>query len=61
VDPEAGSLFVVINSKEQLRNQIEAAVHQISPDQCLAATQAIHTRCNACIAVRSQHFKQYLA
>jgi len=38
-----------VNSREQLRNRIEAAIHQISPDQCLAATQ-VRTRCNAYIA-----------
>ena len=27
-----------VNLREQLRNRIEAAVHQISPDQCLTAT-----------------------
>ncbi|EZA53320.1 hypothetical protein X777_06399 [Ooceraea biroi] len=49
-----------VNSREQLRDRIVAAVHQISPDQCLAATRAVRTRCNACIAARGQHFEQYL-
>ena len=39
-DPEAGNLFVA-NSIEQLRNQIEAAVYQISPHQCLVAIRAV--------------------
>ena len=56
--PEAGSLVVAINSREQLRNQIE--VHQISSDQYLAATRAFRTRCNICIAAKGQHFEQYL-
>ncbi|KYQ53885.1 hypothetical protein ALC60_07178 [Trachymyrmex zeteki] len=37
-----------VNSREQLRNRIEVAVHQISPDQCLAATRTVHTRCLLC-------------
>lgn len=49
-----------INSREQLQDRIVAAVHQISPNQCLAATRAVRTRCNACIAARGQHFEQYL-
>ncbi|KMQ83178.1 hypothetical protein RF55_20704 [Lasius niger] len=49
-----------IDSREQLRNRIVAAVHQISPEQCLAAIRAVNVRCNACIAARGQHFEQYL-
>ncbi|KYN39232.1 hypothetical protein ALC56_06398, partial [Trachymyrmex septentrionalis] len=50
-----------INSREELRNRIEIAVHQISSDQCLVTTRVlVHTRCNAYIVARGQHFKQCL-
>jgi len=58
--PESGSLFILVNSREQFRNRIKVAVHQILPDQCLTATRAVRTRCNACIAAGGQHFEQYL-
>jgi len=48
-----------INSKEQLRDRIMTAVHQTSPEQYLAAIRDVRAKFNACIATRSQHFKQY--
>lgn len=51
---------VSINSREQLRDRIIDAVHQISSEQCLAAIYQVSARCNACIGARGQHFEQYL-